>query len=100
MSNSKEYVSSVLATVKRRNGSQPEFLEAVSEVLNSLVPALEANPQFERNAILERLTEPERGIIFRVAWEDDQENAVPLSDEGPGEASVLFINCVGSAPPG
>ncbi len=71
MSNSKEYVSSVLATVKRRNGSQPEFLEAVSEVLNSLVPALEANPQFERNAILERLTEPERGIIFRVAWEDD-----------------------------
>ncbi len=71
MSKSQEYISRVIATVAARNANQPEFMEAATEVLNSLAPALEANPKFEANSILERLVEPERSINFRVAWEDD-----------------------------
>jgi glutamate dehydrogenase (NADP+) len=71
MSKSQEYISRVLATVAARNANQPEFMEAATAVLNSLAPALEANPKFEENSILERLVEPERSINFRVAWEDD-----------------------------
>ena len=71
MSKSSEYVARVMETVYRRNDGQPEFLEAVTEVLQSLVPVLELNPKFEANSILERMVEPERGVAFRVAWVDD-----------------------------
>ena len=66
------YVDEVLARVKEKNASQPEFLQAVEEVLESLRPAVEANEEkFKKEALLERLTEPERQIIFRVPWVDD-----------------------------
>ena len=66
------YVDEVLAKVKEKNASQPEFLQAVEEVLESLRPAVEANEEkFRKEALLERLTEPERQIIFRVPWVDD-----------------------------
>ncbi|MGN0477549.1 MAG: NADP-specific glutamate dehydrogenase [Ruminococcus sp.] len=66
------YVDEVLARVKEKNASQPEFLQAVEEVLESLRPAVEANEEkFRKEALLERLTEPERQIIFRVPWVDD-----------------------------
>ncbi|MBQ9674012.1 MAG: NADP-specific glutamate dehydrogenase [Ruminococcus sp.] len=66
------YVDEVLARVKEKNASQPEFLQAVEEVLESLRPVVEANEEkFKKEALLERITEPERQIIFRVPWVDD-----------------------------
>ena len=65
------YVEQVLGTVKKRNPSEPEFLQAVKEVLESLSPVLNKHPEFEEAALLERIVEPERQIIFRVPWQDD-----------------------------
>ena len=66
-----KYVDSVLAGLKARNANEPEFLQAAEEVLLTLDPVLKANPQYEQNAILERIVEPERVVIFRVPWVDD-----------------------------
>ena len=65
------YVESVLARVKEQNPNEPEFHQAVTEVLYSLEAAINANPQFEKAGLLERLVEPERVIMFRVPWVDD-----------------------------
>ena len=67
-----KYVDSVLAGVKAKNANEPEFIQAVDEVLTTLDPVLKANPQYEANAILERMVEPERVVIFRVPWVDDK----------------------------
>ncbi|SUC08809.1 NADP-specific glutamate dehydrogenase [Pasteurella canis] len=61
-----------LEKVAQRDGAQPEFLQAVKEVLTSIWPFLEKNPKYRSQALLERLVEPERAIQFRVAWTDDQ----------------------------
>ena len=66
-----EYVQRVYDGVVARNPNEPEFLQAVGEVLESLIPVVEKNPAIEKNAILERITEPERMIQFRVTWMDD-----------------------------
>jgi glutamate dehydrogenase (NADP+) len=66
------YVQSVYETVKKRNPNELEFLQAVGEVLESLEPVIEKNPEFKDAALLERLVEPERQIIFRVPWIDDK----------------------------
>lgn len=67
------YVDEVLEVVKQKNGDQPEFIQAVTEVLNSLRAVVEANEELYRsNAILERITEPDRQIMFRVPWVDDK----------------------------
>ena len=58
--------------VKARNSGEPEFFQAVQEVLDSLKPVMERNPKYEAAAILERIVEPERQIFFRVAWTDDK----------------------------
>ena len=66
------YVDEVLAKVQAKNASEPEFLQAVDEVLNSLRPVIEANEElYRKQALLERLCEPERQIKFRVPWVDD-----------------------------
>jgi len=65
------YTMRVLEHVKQRNRGQAEFVQAVSEVLISLQPYVDANPAYEKAGILERLVEPERTIIFRVPWVDD-----------------------------
>ena len=65
------YVSEQLENVIRLNQSEPEFIQAVTEVLKSLEPVIEQNPQYQKAGILERITEPERHIKFRVAWVDD-----------------------------
>ena len=67
-----KYVDSVLKDVKAKNANEPEFLQAVDEVLTTLDPVLKVNPQYQENAILERMVEPERTIIFRVPWVDDK----------------------------
>ena len=66
------YVDEVLAKVKEKNASEPEFLQAVDEVLNSLRPVIEANEEmYKKQALLERICEPERQVKFRVPWVDD-----------------------------
>ena len=67
-----KYVDQVLKDVKATNASEPEFIQAVDEVLTTLDPVLKANKQYEQNAILERMVEPERVIMFRVPWVDDK----------------------------
>ena len=68
------YVDNVLKMTIEKNGDQPEFIQAVTEVLNTIRPAVEADPRYEKHAILERLLEPDRQIIFRVPWVDDNGN--------------------------
>ena len=65
------YTMRILEHVKQRNRGQAEFVQAVSEVLTSLQPYVDAHPEYEKAGILERLVEPERTIIFRVPWVDD-----------------------------
>lgn len=67
-----DYISRVLTEVKQKNASEPEFIQAVEEVLESLTPVLKQHPEYEEQAILERLVEPERTIMFKVTWVDDQ----------------------------
>ncbi len=66
------YVDEVMEKVKKRDGDQPEFIQAVTEVLNSLRPVIEKDEEkYRKMAILERITEPDRQIMFRVPWVDD-----------------------------
>ena len=67
-----ESVDHFLARLKKRDPDQPEFHQAVEEVLRSLWPFLEANPHYLNSGILERICEPERAIVFRVSWVDDE----------------------------
>ena len=66
------YVKEVLDTVVKKNPSEAEFHQAVTEVLESLELVIDANPKYQKNAILERLVEPDRQIMFRVPWIDDK----------------------------
>lgn len=66
------YVQDVYEIVKKRNGNEPEFLQAVKEVFNSLEPVFEKRQDLVDAKILERLVEPERQIMFRVPWMDDE----------------------------
>ena len=67
------YVDEVLARVKKQNATEPEFLQAVEEVLESLRPVIDANEEkYRKEALLERLCEPDRQIKFRVPWVDDK----------------------------
>ncbi|MBS4960352.1 MAG: NADP-specific glutamate dehydrogenase [Clostridiales bacterium] len=66
------YVDEVLAQLKEKNPDQPEFIQAATEVLNSLKPVVDADPKYQNVSLLERIIEPERQIMFRVPWVDDQ----------------------------
>jgi glutamate dehydrogenase (NADP+) len=68
----KAYTKHVLETVKKRNHSEPIFIQAVTEVIKSLDPVLSRHPEIEDFNLLERICEPERQIMFRVVWADDQ----------------------------
>lgn len=65
------YIQDVLSSLKAKNPGQNEFIQAAEEVLTSLSPVIAAHPEYKKNAILERLTEPDRQIMFRVPWTDD-----------------------------
>ena len=67
-----EYVNSLIALVKAKNPGEPEFHQAVEEIVESLDLVLERHPEYRSSRILERMVEPERIIIFRVPWMDDQ----------------------------
>ena len=65
------YVQEQLELLKKKNPSEPEFIQAATEVLESIEPVLDADPKYQAAGILERITEPERQLMFRVPWVDD-----------------------------
>jgi len=70
------YISDVIAQTELKNPGQPEFMQTVKEVLLSLQPAVEKNEAlYRKHSLLERLVEPDRQVMFRVVWTDD--NGVP-----------------------
>ena len=62
-----EYIERVLASVREKNASEPEFVQTVEEVFKSIAPVVERHPEYEKNGLLERLVEPERMFSFRIA---------------------------------
>ena len=84
------YVSEVLEELQRKNPAQDEFVQAAREVLESLESVIESDPVYRKNAILERLVEPDRQIMFRVPWIDDQGNV-----RGNRGFRVQFNNAIG-----
>ncbi|MBR3964001.1 MAG: NADP-specific glutamate dehydrogenase, partial [Clostridia bacterium] len=71
MKYSKDFLAKIMAQVEARNPGEPEFHQAVKEVLESIEPVLEARPDLVEAGIVERIVEPERCITFRVSWMDD-----------------------------
>ena len=69
-----EYIEQVIQTVRQKDADKPEFIQTVEEVFHSLEKLVEQHPEYQKNAILERMVEPDRFISFRVAWTDDQGN--------------------------
>ena len=67
-----DQVAALMADVKTKNPAEPEFHQAVQEVVESLSPVLDQHPEYRKGKILERIIEPERVIIFRVPWQDDK----------------------------
>lgn len=72
--NSAKNIAEFVSGLEKRNPHEPEFLQAVTEAVNDLIPFIDANPRYQNKAILERLTEPDRIITFRVSWMDDAGN--------------------------
>ncbi|HDS84353.1 MAG TPA: NADP-specific glutamate dehydrogenase [Phycisphaerales bacterium] len=72
MSSATSYIQTIMDIVKNRNAGEPEFHQAVTEVLESLLPVLEQTPKYREHKVLERIVEPERIIMFRVPWIDDK----------------------------
>jgi glutamate dehydrogenase (NADP+) len=68
----KKQIDAFMAQVKAKNGHEPEFLQAVHEVAEAVIPYIEENPKYKKHKILERIVEPERVIMFRVPWIDDK----------------------------
>jgi len=65
-------IKNFINTVDKRNPNEPEFLQAVTEVAETVLPFIEKNPQYGKDKLLERMTEPERVLLFRVPWVDDK----------------------------
>ncbi len=70
----KKQVDAFMETVKAKNPNETEFLQAVEEVAEVVIPFMDENPKYKEAKILERITEPERTIMFRVPWLDDEGN--------------------------
>ena len=67
-----KYISEVLETVRKKNASEPEFVQTVEEVFKSIEPVVEKHPEYQKAGLLERMVEPDRMFTFRVAWVDDE----------------------------
>src|SRR5688572_29673774 len=68
----KDGIDSFLKVVKTQSPHEPEFLQAVHEVAETILPFIDEHPKYQGKMLLERMVEPERTIIFRVPWVDDQ----------------------------
>lgn len=84
------YVERVLDDLKKRNPNEPEFHQAAEEILTALAPVVEKHPEYEKSALLERFVEPERVVMFRVPWVDD--NGVARVNKG---YRVQFNSAIG-----
>ena len=74
MTNTSQYsaeIEAFMAAMKAKEPNQPEFLQAVQEVAESVIPFIEENPKYKQGKVLERMVEPERVMMFRVPWVDD-----------------------------
>ncbi|MDD2648619.1 MAG: NADP-specific glutamate dehydrogenase [Eubacteriales bacterium] len=69
-----EYAAKVLANLKAKNAAEPEFIQAATEIIETIAPVFDRHPEYEKEALLERFVEPERVIMFRVPWIDDKGN--------------------------
>ena len=67
-----ELVEAFMSKMKAKDGHEPEFIQAVEEVVETVIPFIQDNPKYDQANILERIVEPERVILFRVPWLDDQ----------------------------
>ena len=67
-------INSFMELVAKRNGHEPEFMQAVMEVAETVIPFIEQNKKYQNKMLLERMVEPERVIMFRVSWIDDAGN--------------------------
>ena len=67
-------IDAFMTRVKEKNGHEPEFLQAVEEVAEAVIPVIEETPKYKNASILDRIVEPERVIMFRVPWLDDEGN--------------------------
>lgn len=74
MSIKNPYLQKVYQQVCQRDANEPEFLNAVMEVLSTLEPVIEKHPEYEAAGLIERLVEPERAVQFRVAWRTIRQN--------------------------
>ena len=90
MASPKSYVKKFMTGLKRRNPGQPEFHQAVEEFVTTVIPYVLDHKVYQDNYILERLTEPDRVVSFRVTWEDDKGNI--WADRG---FRVQFSNAIG-----
>ena len=81
-----EYLKRVYDGLAQRNANEPEFLQAVREVLESIQPVVEKHPEYEKAGLIERLVEPERVISFRVPWVDDAGKVQALDEAVVGDA--------------
>ena len=70
-SDNMSYIDDMILHVQQKNATQPEFVQAATEVLDSIRPVVEANRTYQDWALLERLVEPERATVFRISWADD-----------------------------
>ena len=80
-------VQAFMAEAERRNPHEAEFIQAVEEVAETIIPFIEANPRYQGHALLERMIEPERVIQFRVPWTDDDGHI--QVNRGTGWSSTL-----------
>jgi len=69
-----QYLLDVLESVKKRNPGEPEFIQTVTEVFESIEPVIEQRPDLIKAGVVDRMVEPERTIMFRVPWVDDNGN--------------------------
>ena len=79
------YVNDIIEQVIKRNPNEPEFHQAIKEVLPSIEPLIEENQEIKNTGLLERFVEPERQIIFRVSWVDDN----ILINKFPGDTHLF-----------
>ena len=78
-SDNMSYIDDMILHVQQKNATQPEFVQAATEVLDSIRPVVEANRTYQDWALLERLVEPERATVFRISWADDAGKGLPRS---------------------
>ena len=69
----KQSIKDFISYVEKSNPNEPEFMQAVTEVAETVIPFIEENEKYQNKKLLERMVEPERTILFRVPWTDDKD---------------------------